>query len=313
MAHTTYTWHLLRAGTLSLDGGSMFGLIPRVVWSKAVVPDALHRMTVSHNCLLLAAADGRRILIEAGSGNKLDAKMRGVFALGDRTILDAVGEVAPIEQVRHVVVSHLHFDHAGGLTRRSHENEEPHWIDPANGLGVLRSFGSAEIIVQGREREDCMANKSVMTRTYLRDNFEPLQGYFRTVDSPLPFPEGYAPGRDELPATSLDERMTQVLPGIFVFRVPGHTWGQQAILFTDERGRTVVFTPDVMPTVNHVGAAYSLAYDVEPYTTMITKRWFLAEAAERDWLLILDHEPGNPCVRVRPDGKGWYALVPSAE
>ena len=95
--------------------------------------------------------------------------------------------------------------------------------------------------------------------------------------------------------------------------MPGHTWGQQAILFTDERGRTVVFTPDVMPTVNHVGAAYSLAYDVEPYTTMITKRWFLAEAAERDWLLILDHEPGNPCMRVRPDGKGWYVLVPSAE
>ncbi|MEI6037823.1 MAG: MBL fold metallo-hydrolase, partial [Planctomycetota bacterium] len=83
MAHTTHTWHLLRAGTLSLDGGSMFGLIPRVVWSKAVAPDALHRITVSHNCLLLAAADGRRILIEAGSGNKLDAKMRGVFALGD--------------------------------------------------------------------------------------------------------------------------------------------------------------------------------------------------------------------------------------
>ena len=158
-----------------------------------------------------------------------------------------------------------------------------------------------------------MANKSVMTRTYLRDNFEPLQAFFRSVDSPLPFPEGYSPGRDELPATSLDERMTQVLPGIFVFRVPGHTWGQQAILFTDERGRTVVFTPDVMPTVNHVGAAYSLAYDVEPYTTMITKRWFLAEAAERDWLLILDHEPGNPCMRVRPDGKGWYVLVPSAE
>ena len=104
--------------------------------------------------------------------------------------------------------------------------------------------------------------------------------------------------------------MTEVLPGIFVFLVPGHTWGQQAVLFTDDQGRTVVFTPDVMPTVDHLGAAYSLAYDVEPYITMVTKRWFLAAAAKNDWLLVLDHEVKTPIVRVRPDGKGWYLLVP---
>jgi glyoxylase-like metal-dependent hydrolase (beta-lactamase superfamily II) len=101
-----------------------------------------------------------------------------------------------------------------------------------------------------------------------------------------------------------------VLPGIRTFLVPGHTWGQQAVLFTDEAGRTVVFTPDLLPTVHHVGAAYSLAYDVEPYTTMLTKRWFLAEAERRDWLLVLDHEPDTPCVRVRADGRGWWRLEP---
>jgi glyoxylase-like metal-dependent hydrolase (beta-lactamase superfamily II) len=94
--------------------------------------------------------------------------------------------------------------------------------------------------------------------------------------------------------------------------LPGHTWGQQAILFTDDRGQTVVFTPDLMPTVHHVGAAYSLAFDIEPFVTMVNKRWFLDEAAKNDWLLVLDHEPGNPRVRVRTDGKGWYKLVEEA-
>jgi len=119
MPDTRYRWTLLRAGTLKLDGGSMFGLIPRVVWSKAVVPDDRHRITVAHNCLLLESPGGGRVLVEAGSGDKLDAKMRAILDLGDRTVVDAVEEVAPVSDVRHVVVSHLHFDHAGGLTRRS--------------------------------------------------------------------------------------------------------------------------------------------------------------------------------------------------
>jgi len=96
---------------------------------------------------------------------------------------------------------------------------------------------------------------------------------------------------------------------VFVFLVPGHTWGQQAVLFTDDRGRTVVFTPDVMPSVWHVGAAYNLAYDVEPYVSMVTRRWFLQAAVENGWVLHLDHEPGNPLQRAEYDGKGWFKLV----
>jgi glyoxylase-like metal-dependent hydrolase (beta-lactamase superfamily II) len=106
------------------------------------------------------------------------------------------------------------------------------------------------------------------------------------------------------------DRRTEIAPGVYVFLTPGHTWGQQAVLFTDDRGRTIVFTPDMMPTVWHVGAAYNLAYDVEPYTSMITRRWFLDEAATNNWLLLLDHEPGHPLQRVEPDGRGWWRLVP---
>ena len=116
------------------------------------------------------------------------------------------------------------------------------------------------------------------------------------------------PGRDELPKGPVTDRMTEVLPGVSVFLVPGHTWGQQAVVFEDSAGRTVVFTPDVLPTAWHSGAAFSLAYDVEPYTSMVTKHWFLTEAADRDWLLVLDHEPGNPCRRVKRNEKGWFDL-----
>jgi glyoxylase-like metal-dependent hydrolase (beta-lactamase superfamily II) len=310
MSQQRYSWQLLRTGPLKLDGGSMFGLIPRVVWSKTVVPDEQHRITLSHNCLLLTQPNGSRILVETGTGDKLDAKMRGIFGLSDRTIVDAVNEVARVEDVKHVIVSHLHFDHAGGVTRRARGDEKPQWADPATGLSVVRTFGDAEIITQSREWQDALANNSVMTRTYYRDHLEPIRDHIRTIESAPPFEIGHVPSREETPDTTVGDRMTEVLPGVFVFLVSGHTWGQQAVLFTDDRGRTVVFTPDVLPTIAHVGAAYSLAYDVEPYTTMITKRWFLQEAATNDWLLVLDHEPNAPIVRVRPDGRGWYKLIP---
>jgi glyoxylase-like metal-dependent hydrolase (beta-lactamase superfamily II) len=305
-----YRWRLLRAGPLWLDGGSMFGIVPRAVWAKAVPPDAAHRIAVAHNCLLLTGPDGGHVLVEAGSGDTFDAKTRAIYGLTDRTVTTAVAEVADVAAVRHAIVSHLHFDHARGLVRRPRSGEEPHWTDPATGLSVVRSFGDAAVIVQRREWHDAWANSSVMTRSYLRDHLEPLAEHVRLVESPPPFPAGVVPPRDAVPASALDDRMTEVLPGICTFLVPGHTWGQQAVLFTDDAGRTVVFTPDLLPTVHHVGAAYSLAYDVEPYTTMLTKRWFLAEAERRDWLLVLDHEPATPCVRVKGDGRGWWRLEP---
>jgi hypothetical protein len=79
------------------------------------------------------------------------------------------------------------------------------------------------------------------------------------------------------------------------------------------RGRTVVFSADLIPTAAHVGAAYNMAYDVEPFTSTVTRRWFLKEAADNDWLVVLDHEPGEARRRVRPDGKGWFELTPAPE
>jgi glyoxylase-like metal-dependent hydrolase (beta-lactamase superfamily II) len=312
-----YRWTLLRAGRLLLDGGGMFGLVPKVVWGKTVSTDDRNRITLHHNCLLLRRLDDSRakpVVIETGTGNKADEKMRDIFGLEDRSILDAVKETGTrCEDVGHVIVSHLHFDHAGGLTRLLGPGESPDWVDPKDASSQVRlTFPNATVIVQQREWEDALANKSVMTRTYFPDHLEPIRHRLRLVQSPPPFAPHHVPRRDELPESSTGSRMSEVLPGIKVFLVPGHTWGQQAVAFCDEAGQTVVFTPDVMPTAMHVGAAYNLAYDVEPYTSMITRHWFLKEAAEKNWLLLLDHEPGNPLYRVEPDGRGWFRLASAA-
>jgi glyoxylase-like metal-dependent hydrolase (beta-lactamase superfamily II) len=328
----TYSWRLLRAGEFRLDGGSMFGVIPRVVWSRSVQADEKNRISVQHNCLLLERQGEptpeevarlprpiapKYVLIEVGTGNKLDQKSRDIFALSERSILDALHEAdASPKDIGAVVTSHLHFDHSGGLTRLCAPGESPDWTGPASCFagsrgdhGVKRTFPEAVIYTQAREWSDAMANRSVMTRTYFKDHLEPIREQVVTVESPRPFAPGLIPDRDQTPLAPAELRATPVLPGIEVFLVPGHTWGQQAIRFRDTKGRTVVFTPDVMPTAAHLGAAYSLAYDVEPYTSTLSKHWFLEEAAAGDWLLVLDHEHGNPCQRVRADGKGWFTLA----
>ncbi len=332
-----YSFRLLRAGRFRLDGGSMFGLIPRVVWSRTVEPppDDKGRIEVQHNCLLLERQGGpdtdakgrpiaRRVLLEVGTGNKLDEKSRAIFALEDRSIIDALGEVgvAP-ESIDTVVVSHLHFDHAGGLTRLCRDGETPDWTGPASCFsgsrgehGVKRTFPNAKVVVQSREWDDAVNARSVMSRTYFEDHLEPVKAQLALVDSPRAFAPGYTPGRDQEPSSPVERRTTMLPPalgpGIGVFLVPGHTWGQQATAFVggvETGGKTVVFVPDVMPTRWHVGQSYSLAYDVEPYTSMVSRRWLLAEAARYGWVLCLDHEPGvNPFFTVRYNGKGWYEL-----
>lgn len=326
----------------------MFGLIPRTVWSRSVPTDDRGRITVQHNCLLLERltpdrklADGtpepKRVLVECGTGNKLDAKMREVFDLEDRWVGDALAEIGVAsESIDAVVVSHLHFDHAGGLTRLPREGEAPDWKVDEGGDGgggskqaggCCLSFPNARVYVQQREWTDALANRSVMTKTYYRDHLEPIRGKLHLIDSPRPFPIGLIPDRDELPRSPAELRITPLWPGagIGVMLVPGHTWGQQAVVIREglptsgggkgvTDGRTIVFTPDVMPTAAHLGAAYSLAYDVEPYTSMVTKRWLLSEAAERGWTLCLDHEPGEPFLKVRRStkpGSDWFELMPA--
>lgn len=311
----------------------MFGVVPRVVWSRQVQADDQGRIGVQHNCLLLervgdapqpapgapALPSPKRLLLEVGTGDKLDDKSRDLFAMERRSVLDALRDAnCAAGDIDAVIVSHLHFDHAGGLTRLCAAGEKPHWTGPASSFsgsrgehGVRLSFPNARIVTQAREWADALANRSVMTRTYFADHLLPIKDHLLLVDSARPFNSGVVPDREAEPPVPQPLRETEVFPGVFVFQVPGHTWGQQATRFIDAQGRSIVFTPDVMPTAAHLGQVYSLAYDVEPYTSMLSRRWFLTEAADRGWVLVLDHEPGHPVFTVKRNGKGWFDLEPA--
>ena len=323
MSHQRYRWRLLDAGPLLLDGGGMFGVIPKVVWSRTVECDELNRIKIRHNCLLLESESAdpalgrpRHVVFETGTGDKLNEKMSKIFGLSGRTVETAIAEAgARTDTIDDVFVTHLHFDHAGGLTRRPREGETPDWTAPdarsASGesMGVVRTFPNATVHSQGLEWATAQANNSVMTRTYYRDHLEPIAGQMRLAEAPLPMPHDRIPNHSELPRSPLEDRWVEPVPGVRCFSVPGHTWGQQAMLFTDDQGREICFVPDVMPTAWHVGKTYSLSYDVEPYTSMVSRHWLLHEAVERDWLLVLPHDPNTAVVRARREGD-WFALEP---
>ncbi|MHC4946977.1 MAG: MBL fold metallo-hydrolase [Planctomycetota bacterium] len=274
----SWRWRLLRAGAFRLDGGSMFGVVPKAIWATLAPPDERNRIPLQTNCLLLE--DGATtVLVETGYGEKWSGKERDLFALERRTVVDALGEVGvdPAD-VDHVVVTHLHFDHAGALTRRG-PDEAP-----------VPTFPNAAVHVQRTEWDDALANKSTMTRTYLRSHLDPIADRVRCH-------EGEA----------------TPVAGVTAWPMPGHTWGQQAVRFEDDRG-VVCFPGDVMPTVHHAGPAFSMGYDMLPYRNMLSKQELLARAADESWRIVIDHEPGDAVVRVQrdPERTDRFTLVADA-
>ena len=260
----TWSIKILRAGTMRLDGGGMFGVVPKTMWERLSPPDDHNRILLQTNCLLLDQS-GTKVLVEAGCGDKWSEKERGIYAIENRTVVDALQElnVDPSE-IDHVVISHLHFDHAGGLTRLNDGNP-------------VCCFPNATLHIQHQEWKDANENRAVMTRTYLPTHLEPVASQVQTHTG-----------------------CSSVLEGLAVEPAPGHTWGQQSV-HIDTADGPVVFPADVVPTINHAPPAFVMAYDIEPYTAMQTKVNVLSRAAEEEWTLALGHEPGPVLVRAESD------------
>ncbi|MFZ0820295.1 MAG: MBL fold metallo-hydrolase [Candidatus Acidiferrales bacterium] len=255
---------LLGDGTFRLDGGAMFGVIPKPLWEKKMPADERNRILMAMNILLIRAA-GKWILIETGAGDKWDAKRREIYAIGNTNRLPerlAGAGVAP-EKIDIVLNTHLHFDHCGWNTRM---------VDGR----VAPTFANAEYIVQRGEFEHALAPTDRDRASYLPENILPMKdsGQWRLLDGP-----------------------GEIVPGIEVFVVPGHNANMQCVKISGG-GKTVFFLADLVPTAAHIGYVWIMGYDLYPLTTLENKKKWLPLAAREGWTVIFGHEPQMPVAKL---------------
>jgi glyoxylase-like metal-dependent hydrolase (beta-lactamase superfamily II) len=271
------TLHALESGTQALDGGAMFGVVPKPLWEKRIPADHRNRIPLALRCLLVESPE-RLVLVETGLGNKENEKFRDIYGVDNAPtpgsghpdrLLELVAEAGfRADEVELVVNTHLHFDHAGGNTYRDAEGR------------VRLAFPNARYVVQRGEWEWAHATNERTAASYLPDNYDPVM----------------AAGRLELV-----EGDVEVAPGISVLRTPGHCPHHQSVLVRSG-GETACFLADVVPTFAHLPLPWIMAYDVEPLVTLETKRALLARAAEEGWLLVSTHDPFRPWGRAVRDG-----------
>jgi len=261
-------------GRFRLDGGAMFGVVPKMLWQNCCPADDMNRVPLSLTCLLIRA-HGRNILVDTGLGDKEDAKFQSMFAIERTpTLRESLRQrgVAP-DDIHLVINTHLHFDHAGGNTSR-------------RGDQLSSTFPKAAYCVQRGEYEDAARANERTRASYRRDNFTPIahvnQWEFLSGD-------------------------TELLPGITTVVTAGHTRFHQSVKIESE-GRIAFFLGDLIPTVSHLPLPYIMGYDLYPIQTLETKRWVLDQAFEENWLLIFEHDPLVQAGYVRRDQEGRYYL-----
>jgi glyoxylase-like metal-dependent hydrolase (beta-lactamase superfamily II) len=269
--------HALEGGTQRLDGGAMFGVVPKPLWERRIAADERNRIPLGMRCLLVETPD-ELVLIETGLGNKEDEKFRGIYGVDNASgagrpdrvhdSLAAAGFRA--EDVGIVVNTHLHFDHAGGNTYRDEAGE------------VRLSFPNARYFVQRGEWDWAHLKNERTQASYLPDNFEPVM----------------AAGRLELV-----EGDVEIVPGISVYRTPGHCPHHQSVLVSSG-GETACFLADVLPTFAHLPLPWIMGYDVEPLVTLESKRALLTRATAERWLLVSNHDPVTAWGYAVAEGKG---------
>ena len=244
-------------GSFRLDGGAMFGVVPRAIWEKVSPPDELNRVSLGINALLIQTAS-KNILVDTGIGNKGSAKFNSIYAIDKKETLRSSLAALGINsaQIDMVICTHLHFDHAGGNTV------------PEGGI-LKPAFPNARYMVQRGEWE-AATNPNERTRaSYRPEDFLPL------LDSgQIEFMEGDG----------------EVAEGVAVFRTSGHNRDIQLVSIRSQ-GKTAVFLGDIIPTTAHLHLPYIMGYDLFPLETLKAKKEILSQAASEKWLLIFEHDP----------------------
>jgi glyoxylase-like metal-dependent hydrolase (beta-lactamase superfamily II) len=265
--------HALEAGYVRLDGGAMFGIVPKVLWERKIPADQRNRIRLAMRCLLLEHPDGL-VLIDSGLGNKEDAKFKDIFGVdnagadGRTRLEDALKLVGHTpEDIRWVINTHLHFDHAGGNTWRDHMGE------------VRLTFPRAKYLVQRRELEFARRANERTRASYLTSNL------------------------DGIDFTLLDGEQ-EVLPGIRCLPTPGHTPAHQSILI-ESGGERLLYLADVVPTAAHLPLPWTMGFDVEPLVTLETRRSLYPRVEAEGWRLFFVHDPSTIAGRLVKEGKSF--------
>ena len=273
--------HAIQAGGQRLDGGAMFGVVPKPLWERRIPADERNRIQLGMRCLLIEHPSGL-ILVDSGAGNKENAKFHDIYGLenqganGRTALEDGLAQlgVTP-DRVDLLISTHLHFDHAGGNT----------FIDEA---GVVHpTFPRARYFVQRGEYEYAVHPNERTAASYFDRNYGP------TLES----------GQLELL-----EGETEIADGVGVILTPGHTPYHQSIVIRSA-GETAIFLGDLIPTHAHLPLPWIMGYDVEPLVTLESKRGLLRRIEQENWTVIFEHDATVPWGRVQSDSKA-YSLRP---
>jgi glyoxylase-like metal-dependent hydrolase (beta-lactamase superfamily II) len=278
--------HLLDAGSQRLDGGAMFGVVPKPLWERRIPADERNRIPLALRCLLVEHDDGL-VLVDTGIGNKEPQKFVEIYGVenegvhGPTRLEDAITEAgfSPTD-VAWVINTHLHFDHAGGNTVAAGG-------ESADNREVRPAFPEATYVVQAGELAFARRVNERISASYIEANFSPVEqaGLWQLV-----------------------EGETELLPGIRLVPTPGHTPFHQSVL-VESGGETACYLADLVPTTAHLPLAWIMGYDLEPLVTLETKRDLLCRAEAEGWMLLFEHDPDAGAGMVIRDGK-TYAYAP---
>jgi glyoxylase-like metal-dependent hydrolase (beta-lactamase superfamily II) len=273
-------------GEFRLDGGAMFGVVPRTLWEKPSPPDDRNRIRMGTNCLLVARGSDL-LLIDTGIGDKHDARFQGNYGMdpGAVRLPESIRRAGyDLGDITHVLLSHLHFDHCGWNTR----------ISDAAGGRLVPTFPNARYWLQRGEVEHGRQPNERDRASYFPENWEALI---------------------EAGVAELFGDEAEPIPGVRAVRAPGHNADMCIVLLNGGGESKAVYWADLVPTTAHVAYPWIMSYDLYPLTTLENKQLWLPRAAQGDWLCIFEHDPDVSFGRLveEKEKPGRYRAVPVEE
>lgn len=267
---------VIDTGYFKLDGGAMFGVVPKSLWSKLEEPDEKNLCTWAMRCLLIETA-GRKILIDTGIGNKQSEKFFSHFhPHGDATLVNSLAQQGlTVDDITDVFLTHLHFDHVGGAV-----------LNGTNGK-LIPTFPNATYWTNQAHYDWAFTPNAREKASFLKENFVPLmeEGILKMVDN-LPY-----------------DQVLDWLPNVGI----GYAYGHTEALMTPRiqyQGKSILYCADLLPSPSHISMPYVMGYDVRPLQTLVEKEWMLTKAVEEGDILFFEHAPTIEACTVKRNEKG---------